>query len=130
VHPARSAGEMKNASAMKASTTPAPPMISGVATGACETPRAMSRMSASSTKITVTPEPIGAVVGQRLRPRLDHLFFGALALLRRHRKPGVDGGAFGDRLSHSVLTVQVDHRGLALLGDVGAQARHFAGHRR
>lgn len=39
---------------------------------------------------------------------------------------GLDGGTFGNSLIPSILAVQFDHRGLALLGDVGAQARYFA----
>jgi hypothetical protein len=118
-------GPMNNASNTKARTTPAPPMMSGVALALAETPRAMSKMMANSTKMVVTPEPMGAVSASACA-RASTISSSVRSWACSTATGCLDGLLFGDGRSQAVLTVQFDHRGLALLGNVGAQAGHFA----
>jgi hypothetical protein len=126
VAPGPVSGEMNRMSTISASTTPSPPMSSGTGSDDGDTPRAMIITSDRMVKIAATPAPMGAaLLGRGLERDRGAFFLGQF-----HGGAGVSGrghlGTLRDGRVPGLLTVQVDHRFLALFGDVGPQAGPFA----
>jgi hypothetical protein len=114
----------------KASTTPTPPTMSGIGLDPARH-RARPQDQARRMKIAATPEPIGALRANDRRAQFGDLFLGHVGQLMglfgispwpRRRKRRLPGGAFGHGGVPGFLSVQLDHRGLALLADIGPQA--------
>jgi hypothetical protein len=109
-----------------------PPTISGIGFDPGETPRAMARISARRMKIAATPDPIGAAAATTVARSsaicssvmsASETGPSASALAHGGRGGGfLRGGAFGHGGVPRFLTMQLDHRRLALLADIGPEA--------